>query len=302
MKIACVIQGDIRRGSNLVLQEMPQHFDCTILSTWKGQNNIPSGNFSVVQSEKPPASGFSSRNLQRKSTAAGIAMARQAGCDYVLKWRTDMLATALNVQQLLEWANYQIPAKAKSRLVMPAFRNISINPDYLSTIPDLFAFGHIDDMEMLWNDQGFDYSRQYNIPAEFEAPLHQLAHGDDLQDFYCAEAELYANYQSRLRDQLGTNLAHKEIAEQRLRLIDYRNLGILWFGAQAGFRSIGQAWEHFWWTEKNWIKQNAPIHPYGRPIGGLRGRIRRKISKIKVQAELKEQQRIWQKNYPFVTI
>jgi hypothetical protein len=302
MKIACVIQGDIRRGSSLVLQEMPKHFDCTILSTWGDEKAIPKGNFSVIQSVKPPAPGFTSRNFQRKSTAKGIERARAEGCTHVLKWRTDMLPTTLDVKQLLAWSNHQVPAGAKSRLVMPAFRTISIEPDYLSSIPDLFAFGHIDDMEILWNDDGFDYTQQYNIPPEFKNSLLNLVSGNDLQDFYCAESELYANYQSRLRHHLGTGLTHKEIAEQRLRLIDYRELGILWFGPKTGFRSVGQAWEHFWWTEKNWLKQNAQIHPYGRPIGGIRGRIRRKISKMKVQAELKEQEKIWQQQYPAVQL
>lgn len=297
MKIACVIQGDIRRGSELVLSELPKYFDFTILSTWENQKTIPQGNFYVLENSKPPIAGISSRNLQRKSTAKGIEIARQAGCDYVLKWRTDMLPTTLDVGQLLKWSNYNIPDGAKSRLVMPAFRNISIEPDYLSTIPDLFAFGHIDEMELLWHDHGFDYSRQYNIPPEFEQLLEDLVQGNDLQDFYCAEAELYANFQSRLRNQLGISLTHKQIAEQRLRLIDYRDLGILWFAPQTGFRSVGQAWEHFWWTEQNWINQNARIYPYGRPIGGLKGRIRRKISKMKIQAELKRQEKIWQKNF-----
>lgn len=302
MKIACVIQGDIRRGSELVLQEMSKHFDYTILSTWEDEKIIPKGDFSVIQSPKPPTPGFTSRNFQRKSTAKGIERARAEGCTHILKWRTDMLPTKLNVPQLLSWSNFQVPEGAKSRLVMPAFRNISINPDYLSSIPDLFAFGHTDDMEVLWHDNGFDYTQQFNIPPEFKNPLQELVSGNDLQDFYCAESELYANYQSRLRHQLGVTLTHREIAHQRLRLIDYRNLGILWFGPKTGFRSVGQAWEHFWWTENNWLKQNAAIYPHGRPIGGIRGRIRRKISKMKVQAELKEQKKIWQQNYPFTQL
>ncbi|WP_100379267.1 WavE lipopolysaccharide synthesis family protein [Polynucleobacter brandtiae] len=281
---------------------MSKHFELTILSTWEDEKSIPSGQFITIKSAKPAIAGFSSRNYQRKSTARGIEMARHAGCDYILKWRTDMLATQLDVEQLLAWSDYQPPKDAKSRLVMPAFRNISINPDYLSTIPDLFAFGHIDEMERLWGEEGFDYSHQYNVPPEFTKPLHELAQGDDLRDFYCAEAELYAIYQSRVRNQLGLDLRHKVLAEKRLRLIDYRKLGILWFGPKAGFRSIGQAWEHPWWTETNWMKQNATVHSYGRPIGGIKGRIRRKISKMKIKAELKLQNQLWLKNYSATVI
>jgi len=76
----------------------------------------------------------------------------------------------------------------------------------------------------------------------------------------------------------------------------------LWFGSKTGFRSVGQAWEHFWWTENNWLKQNAATHPYGRPIGGIRGRIRRKLSKMKVRAELKEQDNTWRQKYSSIEL
>ncbi len=302
-KVGCIIQGNVRRGSDLILKTLPQLFDYTVFSTWDDEGKIPQGNFDLIRSPKPLVPGFTNRNYQRFSVARGIEAAQAAGCDYVLKWRSDMLPTQLSIESLLEWANFSPPINTKSRIVLPAFRNISINPDTFSSIPDLISFGHIDEMEKLWGDVGFDYSKEFNMPLEDQEKLgSHLMHSASLADFYCAEAELYSLYRAKLAHSTNSHLNHKIVAENYLYLIDHNKLGILWFGPQAGFRSIGQAWEHPWWTVNNWLKRNAAIHPYRRPIGGLRGRIQRKISRMKVRAELKTQEKIWQKKYPAVQL
>lgn len=303
MKVGCIIQGDIRRGINLVLSTLPNLFDFSVLSTWADSQPIPQGNFEIIKSPKPTVSGFTNRNYQRFSTARGIEAARAAGCDFVLKWRTDMLPTALNVDQLIEWAQFSPPENTKSRIVVPAFRNISIYPDTFSTMPDLFAFGHIDEMEKLWADDGFDYAQQYNMSIRDQESIgSELLDSPSIAELYCAEAELYALYRSKLSEENGINLNHKFVAENYLRLIDHRRLGILWFGASTGFRSIGQAWEHPWWTEKNWLQHNARIYPCGYRTDGPFFKLKKKISKYKIQNELKTQKKIWSDNFSNVAM
>lgn len=299
MKVGCIIQGDIRRGSNLVLDFIPKLFDYTVLSTWNEGQQIPRGNFEVLQNHIPKIPGYTNRNYQRFTVARGLEAARSAGCDYVLKWRTDMLPTKISVHQLLDWAQFSSPAGVKSRIVIPAFRNLSVQPDVFSTIPDLFSFGHIDEMSKLWGDEGFNYTLDWNMSLADQKTLGpELLSSQSLADYYCAEAELYAIYRSRLAAELGSELTHKMVAENYLRLIDHNKLGILWFGGQSGFRSIGQAWEHPWWTEKIWEKQNAPIHPFGYRTHGLIGRLKRKISKIKIRSEISRQEKIWRDTFP----
>ena len=254
MKIGCVIQGDIRRGTPYVLNELSKKFDFTVLSTWVGEeHNIPIGNYSIIRNERPPNGGVSNRNFQRLSSAKGIQEAKAFGCDYILKWRTDMLPSSLDLNILLEWANYKVPDGTKSRIVMPAFRNLSVNPDWFSSIPDLFAFGHTQEMETLWGDNDFDYTLNMNIPKQMSIDLMNLYPSSlDLSELYCSESELYAIYKSRLHSTLGRSLDHREIAVDFFRLFDYRRLGIFWFGKSSGFRSVGQAWEHPWWNEADW--------------------------------------------------
>ena len=295
MKIGCVIQGDVRRETNLVLQEISRYFDFTVLSTWDDEKYLSMiGDYPIVLSKKPLEAGLSNRNFQRLSTARGLQAAKAAGCDYVLKWRTDMLPTKLDVNQLLNWTNYKIPNGMKSRLVMSAFRNLSVETDWFSTIPDIFTFGHIDEMEMLWGDSEFDYSLSMNLPNEMSKDLKKTHPNKAfLADFYCSESELYAIFKSRLQVKLGIRLNHPVIAANYFRLFDYHRLGIYWFGKKQGFRSVGQAWEHPWWTESTWQKGNAKIVPCGYPILGFSSNVRKVFSPIRVWIEIYRQSILW---------
>ncbi|OWS70383.1 hypothetical protein CBI30_09520 [Polynucleobacter aenigmaticus] len=303
MKVGCIIQGDIRRGSNLILEMLPRLFDYTVLSTWDDGWEAPKGSFELIRSPKPEVPGFTNRNYQRFSTARGLGAAKAAGCDYVLKWRTDMLPTSMGIKQLLDWAQFSPPRGTQSRIVVPAFRNISITPDAFSSMPDLFSFGHIEEMEKLWDDDSFDYTQNYNMSAyDRDALGSQYLNSPALADLYCAEAELYALYRSRLTETCHQALSHNLVAANYLRLIDHRRLGILWFGAQSGFRSIGQAWEHPWWTEKNWRQYNARIYSCGYKTSGPLSKLKKKISKYKIQNELKCQEKIWLDSFPNVKL
>jgi hypothetical protein len=295
MKIGCVIQGDVRRGTSQILKELPLKFDFTVLSTWTDQNlKVPSGNYSIILNEKPAFAGLNNRNYQRLSSAKGIHAAKKAGCDFILKWRTDMLPDKLNVKQLIEWANYKVPKGVSSRVVMPAFRNLSVEPDCFSSIPDLFAFGHVDQMEMLWGDSGFDYSRNMNLPSDISYLMSKYSLDEAyLANLFSPESELYSIFRSRLNSKLNIELDHSSIALNYFRLFDHHKLRIFWFDNMRGFRSIAQAWEHPWWTESSWENGNSKVVPFGYPISGLSANIRKFVSPMNVWIEKKRQAISW---------
>ena len=287
MKIGLIIQGDMRRGSEFVLREIPKLFDYTVLSTWQAdESKIPTGTFATIINDPPKEAGLSHRNYQRFSTARGLEAARDAGCDYVLKWRTDMLPTKLDVEKLIEWANFSVPPGVTSRIVMPAFRNLTVEPDWFSSIPDLFAFGHIDMMEMLWGDDGFDYHEPFNIPKMMRKDLNfNPDMTNNISEFYCAETELYALFKQRLQMNLGLQLSHVDICKSYFRLFNERQLKIFWFGPHAGFRSIQKAWEHPWWTEKTWKNQDPEILPCGYPVQGRTNKIKAALSPFRIRLD-----------------
>jgi len=293
MKTACIIQGNIREGFEIVLKEIQKHFDVVIVSTWEDEiNQIPNGKHITLFNQKPSVTGYSHRNYQRYSTARGIEKAKELGCDYVLKWRTDMLPTKLNIAQLIAWANTNVPSNVASRIVTCAFRNLTVYEDWFSSIPDLFAFGHIDMMELLWGDQGFDYQKMINPPAqmlldESDTWIDENGSGG----LWCAESELYALFRDRLQKKLQKNLTHRIIALEYMRLFDHDKLGIVWFGANKTFRPIIQAYEHPWWSEKQWsLSVPPPIVHRGYQTTGLFNYIKKKLNIFIQKKELQKQQ------------
>jgi hypothetical protein len=254
MKTACIIQGNIRIGFEIVLKEIQKHFDVVILSTWEDdKENIPDGDFVKILSVKPQVAGYSHRNYQRFTTARGLEIAKELGCVYVMKWRTDLLPTKLDVNQLIEWSNFDVPNGMASRIVTCAFRNLSVYDDWYSSIPDLFAFGHLETMELLWGDEGFDYTKKMNPPAQMLIDEgEEWLSDENVGGTWCAESELYTIFKDRLQRKLGIKLFHEVIAKKYMRLFDYDKLGLIWFGTKGKFRPIYQAWQHPWWSENTW--------------------------------------------------
>lgn len=300
IRTCALVQGNIRVGTDEVLACLARHFDVVILSTWEDEpvDTLPKGIWDILLNPKPLAAGYSHRNFQRLSTAAGLRRARTLGVSHVLKWRTDMLPAKLDVAHLLAWANENVPAGLSTRLVTCAFRNLSVQQDWFSTIPDVFGFAGIDLMELLWGDDGFDYTLNMNPPDDMvhEAGMDWMSR-PDAAGLFCPEAELYANFRSRLQRRLGVKLTHVDIAKRHMRLIDHGRLGICWFGAPGQFRSITQALQHPWWTERIWQHGDPTLTEWGYPESGLRRKFRRKyLTPRAIRRELDNQIR-WYKTW-----
>ncbi len=297
MKIACVVQGDIRRGTDEVLNFLSLHFDTLIFSTWEDQQlqGVPSKAI-VVQNKKPQENGLSNRNMQRKTSAAGIHLAKEIGCTHVLKWRSDMLPTNLNLERLLEWSSSRLRPLQSGRIVTCFFRNLTANPDPFSSIPDVFSFGPIDLMMMLWGDEDFDYSAKYNFPVDI---LKELGVNDPAQipaHFFAPESELFVILKSRLQRATGENLNHCGMIDRYFYLIDHEKLKICWFHPVKGFRPIVQAREFPWWTEKTWRTLKPIAISAGYPMTSLRQHIMLKSNKLFNELD-QCKQKVWYFSY-----
>lgn len=272
----CIIQGNIRKGTDLILNEMSRHFDKVILSTWENEiSNLPKGKYEVVISDKPANSGFTNRNLQRLSCANGIRASKAFNPDFILKWRTDLLPTNFNLPFLIKCATWNVPKHINSRIVLPSFRNLPYCNDWFSCLQDLYAFGGLEEIELLWGDVNFDYSLPFNLPNRMieELKLDSLSInalekniGLSAIGTYDAHSELYAIFKSRLIEHLGYNLSCSEIISDFLYLIDTFNLKVCWFNNTSSltgfnqisfrkFRSFKQSYNIKWLSEKDW-KQN----------------------------------------------
>lgn len=302
--ICAVVQGNLRRGTSEVLACLSHHFEKIILSTWEDEpaKQFRSKKVDIVLSKKPDAPGYTNRNYQRRNTAAGIRRAEELGATHVLKWRTDMLPTKLDVRQLMEWSEYDPPSGLDARLVTCAFRNLSVEPDWFSTIPDLFAFSSLPMMKLLWGDEGLDYKSEMNVPTQMirECGLDWRNEPTALTT-YGPEAELYAIFRNRLETVAGKSLTHPVIARRYMHLFDHHRLQICWFG-QSGFRSIVQAVQHPWWTESVWLGEREMTAPAGYHLTTWRQRFRRKfVTRFAIRQELNKQ-RQWYRDYQQVWV
>lgn len=297
--ICAVVQGNLRRGTDEVLACLTKHVDQVILSTWDDEplDSIQNQQIDIVASKKPEAPGYSHRNYQRLGTAAGLRRAEALGATHVLKWRTDMLPTKLDVPKLMEWSRFDPPKGLDARLVTCAFRNLSIVPDWFSSIPDYFSFSNLRMMKMLWDDDGFDYTREMNVPERMLKECGtSWSNTSETKTIYGPETELYARFKDRLEIHTGKALTHPDIARHYMRLFNHHDLGICWFG-QTGFRSILQATQHPWWTESTWSKGNPTLSAPGYPESSFTQYLQRKcFTPIARKNELRLQEK-WYKNH-----
>ncbi len=277
---------------------MQNNFDVTILSTWedeKGKVENLNG-LEIVWNIPPPVPGFSHRNYQRLSTASALKRAAELNCTHVLKWRTDMIPTKIDINKLIEWANFDVPEGFPSRIVTCAYRNYTVSNDWFSSIPDLFAFGDINMMQLLWGDNGFNYSLERNMPKQMIIETGDQWVSDDITgNIWCAESELYAIFKDRLQHKTNKVLTHDVIAKKYMRLVDHNKLGIIWFG-KNGFRPIFQAWEHQWWTEDIWRRDKNPKKGnYAYQVKGIESKIKRRLSTLISLFELCKQKSYYYK-------
>lgn len=299
VKLGCIIQGDIRRGTNLVLEYMANRFDVVILSTW--EDNVKEiehiKGIEIIVNEKPNQNGLNHRNLQRLTTSNGLKKAKELGCTHILKWRTDMIPTDLDVEQLLAWSRYDVPAGFPSRIVTSAYRNYTVKRDWFSSIPDLFAFGHITMIELLWSDDNFNYNLVRNVPESMlKEEGGEWINDDTSGGIWCPESELYAIFKDRIQRLTTESFNHEVIAKRFFRLFNHEKLKIIWFGKDQGFRPIFQAKEHSWWTEAMW-KSEAPVKmgKFAYKTNGILTMIIVKLSSLLAYPELFRQQRYYKR-------
>jgi hypothetical protein len=281
-KIGCVVQGDIRRGTDEVLHHLEGRFDHLVLSTWEDNaDRVPDGNFDVLLNPYPAHKGFTHRNYQRAGTDAGIRHARDAGCTHILKWRTDMLPTRLDPERLVSLASADPPDGFGSRLVTCAHGTLTAVPDWFSRIPDFFTFGAADIMVAFWGAEGLDLTRSMNPPPPMVKACEPRWPGEDEQRTlteFCPESELYAVFKHRLQLSTGHSMDHPEIVRRYFHLVEHEELRICWFAPAGGFRPFRSTLRYPWWTART-QRDGVPIPlPMGYPMKYRRQRFGKKIT------------------------
>jgi hypothetical protein len=183
-RTAVMMQGPLVHHDNFTLESarlyrrlMPQAL--IVISTWRSEppaavERLRSEGFEVVLSDLPTTSGGNNVNLQIVSTRAGIAHAKQAGCEYVIKTRCDQRFYAQNIPPYFFALLAEYPPIDASRQCQRIIElSVSICRYRPYSMCDMFQFGHIDDMLIMWGQpldprsfSAQEYGRQKITPRK----------------------------------------------------------------------------------------------------------------------------------------
>ncbi|MDC0273006.1 WavE lipopolysaccharide synthesis family protein [bacterium] len=160
-RISIVMQGPIIEKNDFTLETLKLYKKrypniSIILSTWDNYEKDLISKFTkigieVILNSMPDYFGISNVNLQIKSTKSGILKARQAGCQYCLKTRTDQRVYKHDfiLFFLSILASFKINHKyLKERLITRSMNTFKYR---LYGVTDMLMFGNIDDMILYWD-------------------------------------------------------------------------------------------------------------------------------------------------------
>ena len=159
--IAIVIQGPLLTDGDFTLETIklyiknfPKHK--LILSTWSDSDSMPIEaikklGIEVVMNEKPKNGGIANINFQIVSAAGGINRAKEMGCEYALKTRTDQRIYSSQAISLCYLFLKKFPITGEynqnERIVAFNLNTFKYRP---YSISDMINFGHINDMLKYW--------------------------------------------------------------------------------------------------------------------------------------------------------
>lgn len=160
---AIIIQGQILYDNNFTLNTIRLYRSYykdakLIVSTWKGvddgfKREIKKYSVVLLENEPPENSGSQNVNMQIYSSFMGAKKAKELGCKYVGKTRTDQRFYAFDMLTYLRDMIYVFPIKSSNnninnRLVFLSFGSYKKLPFFLC---DFFAFGEVSDIIQLYS-------------------------------------------------------------------------------------------------------------------------------------------------------
>ena len=161
-KVAIVIQGPIVYDQDFTLETIKIYKKLSpqaiiILSTWDYENNeyirrIRKEIDQILLNKVPAEKGVQNINFQIVSSLSGMKRAKELGCEYVLKTRTDIRLYGNNVMEFLVNVLNSFPVsgnyKQNKRIIGVSLNSFKYR---LYGLSDINLFGEINDMLLYWN-------------------------------------------------------------------------------------------------------------------------------------------------------
>jgi hypothetical protein len=193
---AVIIQGPLQKKNNFSLETVKIYkkifpLSPIIVSTWSSErkkdlDDLERAGAVLVISEKPDSTGWGNIALQVVSTGAGLRHARDLGCKYVVKTRTDWRMYRPSALQCLNSLLGSFPpadsGKQENRIVASSTATFKHR---VYGLTDIFQYGSIVDMMKYWEDLSSDVQGKIH-----KAETPQVMNGTPL----VAEIYLCARY------------------------------------------------------------------------------------------------------------
>ncbi len=208
-----------------------------ILSTWNTENagqiaKIKKLGVDVVLSA-PVAGGAANINKQVITTKNGLQRAKELGCKYVLKTRTDQRLYAPNIIEFLFNVSRQFPldtdvTELKERLIALSFNSFK---NRLYGVSDMFLFGRIEDVMRYWDIPEDAYTPDTNGKSRF-----------DIFKSECVETFICRRFLESLNIKTSDNIAdtYKAYAKYFC-FIDKETVEMYW----PKYSNLNSRWESF---------------------------------------------------------
>ena len=169
---AVVIQGPLQSEEDFTLETVKIYkkifpVSPVIVSTWSSESKkdldaLERAGATLVITDKPTKTGWGNIELQVLSTSAGLQRAKELGCQYVAKTRTDWRMYRPSALQCLNSLLRMFPSsdhgRQESRIVASSIATLKHR---VYGLTDIFQYGSMPDMSKYWENLNNDVQGKF---------------------------------------------------------------------------------------------------------------------------------------------
>ena len=254
MDFAVIISGRYQQDTNQIIKYFKNaNIKTVVVTDEKSAALIDRHNVTKMSIVEVVNAGLGNRNIQRAQVTKGLELLEALGITYALKWRSDLYPISLNFRYFSD-----IVSTKCRKLYLQNHRLKKGYPDIISSLPDMYMFGHIDVLRDCWLLDYYDFSKSINVTniiAGEIALLNELESGLlNLEEWVTCNvdnhSELYCTFRENKQLRLGKTIEFDTLLRDHIELIGNNNINYLWRDSLGNFRNRYPAREHNWITDK----------------------------------------------------
>lgn len=233
-KIGIILQGPIQYEDNFTYETLRIYKNIypnseIILSIWKNEDKdkleqIKEMGIIILENEKPSIGGFINLNYQIVSTKNAVLKAKELGCKYILKSRTDIRIYETGVDKFLISLLNNFPSYCLNQNQ----RIIGVDSNthkYGIGISDIFQFGTTEEMEKMWDVELV----ARNISREEYSKFEENSTAIDRFNFEFSECYLMKRYLLKNKVVLEPTIeSYYKVLKENFIIIDSSMINIYW--------------------------------------------------------------------------